>query len=77
MPENHCLASELYTAYTVWAKDNGYRQLNNKNFVAELRRRLDIRRDGTVGNVVVGVVLDYSTNPFTEKDDEHYPECLR
>jgi len=59
--------------------------------VAELRRRLDIRRDDAVGNVVVGVVLDYSTNPFTEpaawssskhslrpdKDDEHYPECLR
>jgi len=69
--------TEIYAAYTLWAKDNGYRQLNNKNFVAELRRRLDIRRDGAVGNVVVGVVLDYSTNPFTEKDDDFYPECLR
>ena len=56
-------ASELYTAYTQWAKDNGYRQMNQKNFVAELRRRLDVRRGGA-GNMVVGVVFDNSENPF-------------
>jgi len=38
-------------------KDNGYRQMNHKNFVAELRRRLDVRRGGA-GNVVVGIALD-------------------
>jgi len=32
--------SELYALYTVWAKDNGYRPLNNKNFVGELRRHM-------------------------------------
>jgi len=57
--------SELYAAYVNWAKDNGYRQMNNKNFVGELRRRLDIRRDGATGNVAVGLVLDFSENPFT------------
>jgi len=57
--------SVLYTAYTGWAKDNGYRQMNNKNFVAELRRRYDVKRDGNTGNVVLNLVLDTSENPFT------------
>ena len=49
--------SELYSHYTTWAKDNGYRQMNTKNFVGELRRRCDVRRDGNTGNVVVGLAL--------------------
>ena len=57
--------SELYTVYTHWAKENGYRPMNNKNFVTELRRRFDVRR-GSAGNVVVGLSLDYIENPFTE-----------
>jgi putative DNA primase/helicase len=50
--------SELYAAYTSWAKDNGYRPLNSKNFVGELRRRFDIRRTGSVGNMVVGLKIE-------------------
>jgi putative DNA primase/helicase len=57
---------ELYAVYTQWAKDNGYRQMNNKNFFAELSRRFVIRRDGRRGNEVVGLVVDCSPNPFTE-----------
>ncbi len=45
----------LYRKYTDWAKDNGYRPLNNKNFVGELRRRYDIRRDGLRGNEIIDV----------------------
>jgi putative DNA primase/helicase len=63
---NRLLTNDLYAAYTPWAKDNGYKQMSIKNFVGELRRRgLDIRR-GNAGNVVVGMVIDYSKNPFTE-----------
>ena len=52
----HRLAtSELYIYYDMWAKENGYRPLNNRGFVGELRHRCDVRRDGAVGNVVVGI----------------------
>jgi putative DNA primase/helicase len=61
---NRLPTSELYAAYASWAKDNGYRQMNNKNFVSDLRKRLDIRRDGNTGNVIVGLVIDTSPNPF-------------
>jgi putative DNA primase/helicase len=50
--------SILYAHYVEWSKDNGYRSLNSKNFVAELRRRFDVRRDGSVGNVVIGLAID-------------------
>lgn len=50
--------SELYSVYMSWAKDNGYRPLNSKNFVGELRRRFDIRRTGSVGNMVVGLKIE-------------------
>ena len=58
---NRLPAGELYAAYSLWARDNGYKQMNHKNFVSELRRRLDVRR-GNTGNVVVGLVLDYFHN---------------
>jgi putative DNA primase/helicase len=55
--------SALYAVYTAWAKDNGYRPLNSKNFVGELRRRFEVRRTGTSGNVVIGVLLSYDLSP--------------
>jgi putative DNA primase/helicase len=61
---NRVTASDLYAAYTPWAKDNGYKALNHKNFVSELRRRLDVRRGGA-GNIVVGLALDYAHNSYT------------
>lgn len=56
--------SALYTHYTGWAKDNGYRQMNNNNFVGALRRRFDIRRDGVAGNVIIGLALSFDANPL-------------
>ena len=60
---NRLPVSELYAEYTLWARDNGYRQMNNRNFVAELRRRYDVRRGG-IGHVLVGLVVDREPNPF-------------
>jgi P4 family phage/plasmid primase-like protien len=54
-------ANELYSAYSEWAKDNGYRPMNNKNFVAELRPRLHLKR-GNIGWVIIGISLIYSKN---------------
>jgi putative DNA primase/helicase len=56
--------SALYAQYTAWAKGNGYHALNSKNLVTELRRRFDVRRDGAVGNVVVGFALSFDPAPF-------------
>jgi len=64
---NRLPTSELYAAYAKWTKDNGYRQMNSNNFVAGLRRRLDVRRNGGIGNVVVDLVIDTTKNPFTEQ----------
>jgi putative DNA primase/helicase len=52
--------SLLYSHYAAWAKDNGYKALNNKNFVGELRKRCDIRKDSH-SNVVVGIALSFDS----------------
>jgi putative DNA primase/helicase len=59
--------SAMYSVYAEWAKANGYRPINSKNFVGELRKRFDVRRTGTVGNVVIGLELAY-------KDSEEFVE---
>jgi putative DNA primase/helicase len=47
----------LYKRYAAWAKDNGYRAMNSKCFMAEIRKRYEVRRDGAQGNVAVGVAF--------------------
>ena len=47
--------SAIYKKYAVWSKENGYRALNMKDFINTLRRRYDIRRNGSRGNEVLGV----------------------
>jgi putative DNA primase/helicase len=64
--ENRLPTGELYNVYTQWAKDNGYRPMNNKDFYAEIDRRFIIKRNGRRGNEVVGLAIDRSQNPFTE-----------
>lgn len=52
---NRVQTGVLYQKYTEWSRENGYRPLNNKNFVGELRRRqFDIRRNGQRGYEIVG-----------------------
>ena len=58
--KNRLSTSALYTHYALWAKDNGYKPLNNRNFVIELRRRCDVRKDRDC-NVVVGLALSFGT----------------
>ena len=50
----------LYSYYSAWAKDNGYKPLNSKNFVGELRKRCDVRKDSH-SNVVVGLALSFDS----------------
>jgi len=52
---------DLYLRYTSWAKENGYKPLNSRNFVGELRRRCDVRKRSH-SNVVVGRVMAFTTS---------------
>ena len=49
--------SKLYLDYSSWAKDNGYRPLSNRPFVADLRRRFEVKHDCKKGNVIIGLAL--------------------
>jgi hypothetical protein len=46
-----------YSRYTHWASDNGYKPLNNRNFVTDLRKRFTVKHDGRYGNVIHGVAI--------------------
>jgi putative DNA primase/helicase len=59
---NRMSTSSLYAHYIIWVKDNGYRPLNSRNFVGELRRRYEVRHTST-GNVVVGLALSFDPTP--------------
>ncbi|MDR1247160.1 MAG: hypothetical protein LBK57_09060 [Clostridiales Family XIII bacterium] len=69
----HTKTSVLYANYALWAKDNGYRQMNSKNFVAELRRRCNVRQNGREGNFIEGRALSLSTSPYQDDTGEKLP----
>jgi putative DNA primase/helicase len=54
---NRLQTAAIYPRYVTWAKDNGYRPLNNKSFVGELRKRYNLRRDGKRGNEILDVTF--------------------
>jgi len=56
-----------------WCKDNGYRPMNAKNFVSELRRRCDVRRDGKMAMLwsgwrCLGTLIPYRARLFPLTD---------
>jgi len=55
--KNYLPTSLLYPYYHKWAKDNGYSWLNNTDFVVELRKKVTIKRNGKIGNRIVGLSL--------------------
>lgn len=54
--------SLLYSHYSEWAKYNGYKPMNARSFVGELRHRCDVRK-ASDGNVVVGLALRANPEP--------------
>jgi putative DNA primase/helicase len=48
---------QLFLAYQDWAKSGGYKAVDNRAFVQDLRRRLDVSKDYKLGNVVLGIEL--------------------
>ena len=56
--------SKLYKMYRDWCSNNGYRPLNAKNFIAEMRKRYDVKRNGTRGNEVIGIDLLPQNRPW-------------
>ena len=57
--------SELYSYYSSWAKDNGYRPSSNRPFVADLRRRFEIKPDCKKGNVIIGLALAFNSDKLS------------
>jgi phage/plasmid-associated DNA primase len=49
--------TELYSLYADWAKANGYKPLNNRSFVMDLRRRYEVKHDSRRGNMIIGLSL--------------------
>lgn len=63
-PQNRLQTSILYRIYKEWSNDNGYRALNVKNFVSEIRKRYEVKRNGTKGNEIIGVDLLPTNRPW-------------
>ena len=49
--------SELYKRYQSWAKSNGFKAVNNHDFMAELRKRYEVLRDREKGNVIPAIKI--------------------
>ena len=62
--ENKLSTSELYSNYANWAKQNGYKPLSNRSFVGEFRRRVEVKHDRVMGNIIVGFALLNADCPF-------------
>lgn len=57
-PRNKGLkTSALYSRYADWARQYGYHAMNNRNFVQELRRFYEVKKNGHYGNYISGVEL--------------------
>jgi putative DNA primase/helicase len=69
----HTKTSILYANYTFWAKDNGYRPMDSKSLVDELRRRCIVRQNGREGNFVDGRALSREVNQYQDDADEKLP----
>jgi putative DNA primase/helicase len=54
---NKLPTADLFAHYTHWVAENGYTPLNSRNFVGELRKRLEVRHNGRFGNVAIGVAV--------------------
>jgi putative DNA primase/helicase len=55
----------LYDSFVTWAKDYGYMQMTKSDFIKKLQRHYEVKR-GNVGQVVIGLAIDASPNPFIE-----------
>lgn len=53
--ENRLPTVILYRLYKEWSVDNGYRALNIKNFLGEIRKVHEIKRNGVRGNEIIGI----------------------
>jgi hypothetical protein len=51
------MLTPITLAYQDWAKSGGYKAMDNRAFVQELRHRLEVGKDYKLGNVVFGIEL--------------------
>jgi len=56
-PNMRLKTSEIYEYYVKWSTGNAYNSMSTQDFVGELRRRYDVKRDKNMGNVVIGIKL--------------------
>ena len=54
---NRMTTAEVHTAYTSWCYLNNYKPLSSRNFVPEIRTRLNVERNNRIGNYVAGQML--------------------